>query len=136
MRHHGKGFSGRRKAGRADFRSSGDHETIGAFPGFDAVRTGIFRFTCCGESTALRLIAGLAEPSGGTIAWSGAAAEPPTRHDIGFVFQEPTLMPWATVAGNVAVPLRLRGTAASEAAPRIAAALDRVGLAPFRNAYP
>ncbi len=90
----------------------------------------------CGKSTALRLIAGLAEPSGGTIAWSGAAAGPPARHDIGFVFQEPTLMPWATVAGNVALPLRLRGTAASEAAPRIAAALERVGLAPFRNAYP
>ena len=90
----------------------------------------------CGKSTALRLIAGLAEPSGGTIAWSGAAAGPPTRHDIGFVFQEPTLMPWATVAGNVALPLRLRGTPASEAAPRIAAALERVGLAPFRNSYP
>jgi NitT/TauT family transport system ATP-binding protein len=90
----------------------------------------------CGKSTALRLIAGLAEPSGGTIAWSGAAAEPPTRHDIGFVFQEPTLMPWATVAGNVALPLRLRGTPASEAAPRIAAALERVGLTSFRNSYP
>ena len=90
----------------------------------------------CGKSTALRLIAGLAEPSGGTIAWSGAAAGPPTRHDIGFVFQEPTLMPWATVAGNVALPLRLRGTPASEAAPRIAAALERVGLASFRNSYP
>src|ERR1700716_1794863 len=50
MRHHGRGFSGRRKAGRADFRSSGDHETIDAFPGFDAVRTGIFRFACRGES--------------------------------------------------------------------------------------
>jgi NitT/TauT family transport system ATP-binding protein len=89
----------------------------------------------CGKSTALRLIAGLAELSGGTIAWSGAA-EAPRRHDIGFVFQEPTLMPWATVTGNVALPLRLRGTPASETAPRVAAALERVGLAPFQDSYP
>jgi NitT/TauT family transport system ATP-binding protein len=90
----------------------------------------------CGKSTALRLIAGLAEPSGGTIAWGGGAQTPPIRHDIGFVFQEPTLMPWATVARNVALPLRLRHTPGSEAAPRIAAALERVGLGAFRSSYP
>jgi NitT/TauT family transport system ATP-binding protein len=90
----------------------------------------------CGKSTALRLIAGLAEPSRGTITWEGGARRPTNRHDIGFVFQEPTLMPWATVARNVALPLRLRGTPAWDAAPRIAAALDRVGLASFRDSYP
>src|SRR3981081_676345 len=183
MRHHGRGFSGRRKAGRADFRSSGDPETIDAFPGFDGVRTGIFRFACrgeskdhmlppsssspsrsaamlpivalrsvtktysngtlalagldldvrpgeflslpgpsgCGKSTALRLIAGLAEPSGGTIAWSGAAAGPPTRHDIGFVFQEPTLMPWAQGDGHAALPVPLGGSLGSAGAQIVAA---------------
>ena len=94
----------------------------------------------CGKSTALRLIAGLSEPSGGTIAWGGGATSKSSArsaaHDIGFVFQEPTLMPWTTVARNVALPLRLRGTPASQAAPRVAAALDRVGLAGFRDAYP
>jgi len=89
----------------------------------------------CGKSTALRLIAGLSEPSRGTITWSKAGASPaPGGRDIGFVFQEPTLMPWATVEKNVALPLRLRGTSAT--APHIAAALDRVGLASFRHAYP
>jgi len=57
------------------------------------------------------------------------------QREIGFVFQEPTLMPWATVERNVALPLRLRGAAAS-GAPRIAAAIDRVGLSDFRHVYP
>ena len=60
----------------------------------------------CGKSTALRLIASLSEPSQGTVTWlEGASA----TGNIGFVFQEPTLMPWATVARNVALPLDLRG---------------------------
>ena len=85
----------------------------------------------CGKSTALRLIAGLSEPSRGAIAWQDGAAR-----DIGFVFQEPTLMPWTTVADNVALPLTLRHARANEAGPRVAAALERVGLAAFRDAYP
>jgi NitT/TauT family transport system ATP-binding protein len=85
----------------------------------------------CGKSTALRLIAALSEPSRGTIAWQDGAAR-----DIGFVFQEPTLMPWTTVANNVALPLSLRHAPACAAAPRVAAALERVGLATFRDAYP
>jgi NitT/TauT family transport system ATP-binding protein len=85
----------------------------------------------CGKSTALRLIAGLSEPNEGTIAWPG-----PGGHVIGFVFQEPTLMPWTTVAGNVRLPLKLRGTGAAAAAPRVAAALAGVGLADFATAYP
>ncbi len=89
----------------------------------------------CGKSTALRLIAGLSEPTAGTIAWgSGAAAS--AAHEIGFVFQEPTLMPWTTVARNVDLPLRLNGASSAEAAPRVSAVLDRVGLAGFRDAYP
>jgi NitT/TauT family transport system ATP-binding protein len=90
----------------------------------------------CGKSTALRLIAGLSEPTAGTITWGGNAAAKLAAHEVGFVFQEPTLMPWTTVARNVDLPLRLRGTAAAEAAPRVAAALDRVGLSGFRDAYP
>jgi NitT/TauT family transport system ATP-binding protein len=89
----------------------------------------------CGKSTALRLIAGLSEPSRGTIMWDGAATAR-HRRDLGFVFQEPTLMPWTTVTRNVALPLRLRGTPPADVAPRVAAALDRVGLTAFREAYP
>src|SRR5271163_499466 len=66
----------------------------------------------CGKSTALRLIAGLGDPSRGAIAWSGT--RPGARRnglEVGFVFQEPTLMPWSTVAHNVALPLALAGIA-------------------------
>jgi NitT/TauT family transport system ATP-binding protein len=87
----------------------------------------------CGKSTALRLIAGLSEPTAGTIAWGAGAS---AAHEIGFVFQEPTLMPWTTVARNVDLPLRLSGTSANDMAPRVAAALDRVGLTAFRDAFP
>ena len=50
----------------------------------------------CGKSTALRLIAGLVTPSSGTVRVSHRADRADRRHSIGFVFQEPTLMPWAT----------------------------------------
>jgi NitT/TauT family transport system ATP-binding protein len=87
----------------------------------------------CGKSTALRLIAGLADVSGGRIDWpSGGSA----RQDIGFVFQEPTLMPWATVTDNVHLPLKLRGVSRAQALPRIMDTLSLVGLSDFANVYP
>src|SRR5580692_6050509 len=91
----------------------------------------------CGKSTALRLIAGLSEPSRGSITWGvGGLAAGPRGRDIGFVFQEPTLMPWTTVTKNVALPLTLHHMPAGDAGPRVAAALERVGLAAFAMAYP
>jgi NitT/TauT family transport system ATP-binding protein len=87
----------------------------------------------CGKSTALRIIAGLSEPTRGTVTWRDGDS---ARRGIGFVFQEPTLMPWATVSGNVFLPLKLTGMAKAEAAPRIMAMLARVGLADFADAYP
>jgi NitT/TauT family transport system ATP-binding protein len=90
----------------------------------------------CGKSTALRIIAGLSEPSAGTVEWPQAeGGEVENRRRIGFVFQEPTLMPWATVAANVRLPLKLQGLA-STAAPRVNAALARVGLSGFAQSYP
>jgi len=86
----------------------------------------------CGKSTLLRLIAGLAEPSGGRIDWSDPAA--PRR--LGFVFQEPTLMPWARVEDNVRLPLMLAGTSRSESAGRVGEAIAHVGLEGFERAYP
>ena len=86
-----------------------------------------------GKSTLLRMIAGLAEPSTGRIAWPGGA---PAPRDIGFVFQEPTLMPWATAAANIALPLELAGTPRRDALARAGEWLGRVGLAGFENAYP
>jgi NitT/TauT family transport system ATP-binding protein len=90
----------------------------------------------CGKSTALRIVAGLSEPTSGTVEWleaEAARAAGPRR--IGFVFQEPTLMPWATVAANVRLPLKLAGLEPSAQA-RVDAALARVGLSDFAQSYP
>jgi NitT/TauT family transport system ATP-binding protein len=84
----------------------------------------------CGKSTALRLIADLLPPDSGMISWTG------TRPELGFVFQEPTLMPWATALANVRLPLDLKNTPRADADARAAAALARVGLAGFAAAYP
>ena len=92
----------------------------------------------CGKSTLLKLIAGLAAPSSGTIEWphppgDGAGDAQPA---LGFVFQEPTLLPWRTVAENVYLPLLLSGVSKRAARERIAEALDQVGLHGFADSYP
>jgi NitT/TauT family transport system ATP-binding protein len=81
----------------------------------------------CGKSTLLRLIAALDQPDQGQIRWNG----PPPP--LGFVFQEPTLLPWASALDNVRLPLRLQGTDGRDAART---ALARVGLAGFEAARP
>ncbi len=91
----------------------------------------------CGKSTALRMIAGLGAPTRGKISWRGT--KPGARRnglEVGFVFQEPTLMPWATVLRNVMLPLVLEGASPDVTRRRAADAIDRVGLAAFRDAYP
>ncbi len=89
----------------------------------------------CGKSTALRIIAGLSEPTRGAVEWATPArVEKGSR--IGFVFQEPTLMPWTTVFNNVRLPLKLAGASADSAAARVNAALERVGLQKFAGVYP
>jgi NitT/TauT family transport system ATP-binding protein len=85
----------------------------------------------CGKSTLLRLIAGLAEPTAGTL--DGVIE---LKGRMSFVFQEPTLMPWATVRDNVALPLRLGGETGSASADRIAATIEAVGLTGFEDSYP
>ncbi|MBF9234720.1 ABC transporter ATP-binding protein [Microvirga alba] len=89
----------------------------------------------CGKSTALRIVAGLAKPTQGRVTWPTASSLD-HRDDIGFVFQEPTLMPWANVADNVWLPLRLRGLSKRDAQGRIAKCLALVGLEAFADAYP
>ena len=89
----------------------------------------------CGKSTALRIIAGLTAPTQGAVEWPQAPAGG-NEHRIGFVFQDPTLMPWASVFDNVRLPLKLAGTPAPKAAARVDAALGRVGLSEFSHAFP
>src|SRR4051794_33354195 len=73
----------------------------------------------CGKSTALRLIAGLAAPSAGSVSVSRRNSDAQGRHAIGFVFQEPTLMPWASVRENVRLPLKLSHVPARDADKRV-----------------
>ena len=84
------------------------------------------------------MIAGLGAPSAGTIEWptSSYAATGEAHPDLGFVFQDPTLMPWATALRNVMLPLTLAGIAKHEADARAAEMLSLVGLKGFERAYP
>ncbi|VFU07540.1 ABC transporter ATP-binding protein [Methylocella tundrae] len=86
----------------------------------------------CGKSTILRLIAGLDAVSSGQLIrrFEDVAAA------VGFVFQDPTLMPWGSVFDNVYLPLRLRGQSRRAAAPAVSEALELVGLADVKTAYP
>jgi NitT/TauT family transport system ATP-binding protein len=86
----------------------------------------------CGKSTALRIVAGLSAATEGAVEWPGGEHEA----RIGFVFQEPTLMPWADVASNVRLPLKLAHVDETQSRAAVAATLARVGLADFAGAYP
>jgi len=92
----------------------------------------------CGKSTLLKLIANLLEPTEGRILWwSGAFDKVGTRgRSIAFVFQDPTLMPWARVEANVRLPLDLARTPVAQSRRRVADALSRVGLEGFAHHYP
>jgi NitT/TauT family transport system ATP-binding protein len=90
----------------------------------------------CGKSTALRLIAGLSAPTSGIVDVARPARTASGRHPIGFVFQEPTLMPWTSVRENVRLPLKLAHVPLSAAKARTEEALAQVGLAEFADSYP
>jgi len=88
----------------------------------------------CGKSTLLRLIAGLDRPDAGTLRWE--AGTPPAPGQIGYVFQDATLLPWASAEDNVWLPLRLRGIGRTAARGDIASVLTQVGLTGFETARP
>ena len=92
----------------------------------------------CGKSTLLKMVAGLLEPSDGRLLlWRKPVAQlAETGKKMAFVFQAPTLMPWATVQANVRLPLDLAGVPRAEADGRVADALALVGLSRFAGALP
>ncbi len=92
----------------------------------------------CGKSTLLHLIAGLTAPSTGRLRWWGRdfGTTGDTGRRIGFVFQSPTLMPWASLATNVRLPLDLAGMPRAAAESAVASALARVKLAKFARHLP
>ncbi|MFJ9450943.1 MULTISPECIES: ABC transporter ATP-binding protein [unclassified Herbaspirillum] len=92
----------------------------------------------CGKSTLLKMFAGLEEPSHGHIRWWGknlATVGSPDR-TLAMVFQEATLMPWASVEQNVRLPLDLRHMPRTDSDVRVRDALKLVGLDRFHDAYP
>jgi NitT/TauT family transport system ATP-binding protein len=86
----------------------------------------------CGKSTLLRIVAGLTPASSGTCRLGVDHA--PGR--IGFVFQDPTLLPWSTVVGNVLLPFRIAGRTGAAERDRVLSAVRAVGLAGFEDSYP
>jgi NitT/TauT family transport system ATP-binding protein len=86
----------------------------------------------CGKSTVLRLIADLNRLTSGTVAWGDQVS----RDRLAFVFQEASLMPWATIQDNVRLPLRLAGVPKQRTNRAIAQALEMVGLSGCEKAYP
>ena len=92
----------------------------------------------CGKSTLLKMVAGLLEPSDGKLLlWRNPVQLlDQSGRKIAFVFQSPTLMPWASVRTNVRLPLDLSGMVRKEADERVAEALALVGLSKFADALP
>ncbi|MGQ0579927.1 MAG: ABC transporter ATP-binding protein [Betaproteobacteria bacterium] len=86
----------------------------------------------CGKSTLLRLIAGLVQPSAGRIELLREARSA----GLAFVFQNPTLMPWASVERNVRLPLDLSGAERVRAEEKVGHALELVSLNDFARFYP
>src|SRR5262245_50178425 len=85
----------------------------------------------CGKSTLLRILAGLTAASSGRVQRQGAQDRP-----VAFVFQQPTLMPWASVSANVRLPLDLTGADRQRADAQVGDALALVGLGGFERSYP
>ena len=87
----------------------------------------------CGKTTLLRLIAGLDAPTAGTVLGRDLG---PAEGGLAYVFQDPTLLPWATVFDNVYLPLRIAGVGRADAGDRVRAMIARVGLAGREDAWP
>src|SRR5580704_10414557 len=88
-----------------------------------------------GKSTLLRLIAGLAQPQGGSLTYMGAAIEGPAQ-GVAMVFQSFALFPWMTVLENVQLGLEALGLPLPEIRTRALAAIDLIGLDGYESAYP
>jgi len=91
----------------------------------------------CGKSTLMRLVADLDEPTEGTLSVFGKSAKRARLdQEYGIAFQSAGLLPWRTVAANVALPLELHGVASADRASRVAELLEMVGLSDFADRYP
>jgi ABC-type nitrate/sulfonate/bicarbonate transport system ATPase subunit len=89
----------------------------------------------CGKSTLMHIIAGLENPTSGTVAWARAGGRP-VPEQFGYMFQKDLLLPWLKVGENVALGLRVGGIPRGEARRQALAILEQYGLAEFADAYP
>jgi NitT/TauT family transport system ATP-binding protein len=91
----------------------------------------------CGKTTALRLAAGLYQPSSGSVSFEGKPMTSP-RRDVAIMFQDygKALLPWRTAAGNVSLALEAANVPAAKRGPRIAELLTKVGLPGHAGKYP
>lgn len=87
----------------------------------------------CGKTTLLRMLAGLEIPTAGVLDWPDGR---PGEGETGFVFQEATLLPWASVWDNIYLPLRLAGKSRDAVTADVEAAIKLVGLDGFERSYP
>jgi len=91
----------------------------------------------CGKSTLLRIVGGLVAPTWGEAAIAGAPPKAAQRaREVGFVFQDPSLLPWRTVLANVKLSLELDSVHKTRPVPQPEELLDLVGLREFRDYYP
>ena len=91
----------------------------------------------CGKTTFLRVVADLETPTGGQVTVTGLTPEQARqKRAYGYVFQQPGLLPWRTVEGNIRLPLALMGQSKEASAPRIAEVLKMVELDGFGSKYP
>jgi NitT/TauT family transport system ATP-binding protein len=91
----------------------------------------------CGKSTMLRLMAGLLAPSSGVLTvFGGRPQQAIEQRRVGFVFQNPVLMPWRSVADNVRLPLEVAGKANAAGQQRVRELIELVGLQGFEDARP
>lgn len=89
----------------------------------------------CGKSTLFSLIAGLAEPTAGTIEIDGVTVSEP-RRDVGMMLQRPALFPWRTTLQNVLLPINVMGLRVKDYKARALELIKMVGLEDFADAYP
>jgi NitT/TauT family transport system ATP-binding protein len=89
----------------------------------------------CGKTTLIRILAGLLEPTSGTVTLDGGRVDGPQRQ-VGLVFQQSNLMPWRSVLDNIALPLELSGMDAERRYREAGELVELVGLAGFERAFP
>ena len=89
----------------------------------------------CGKSTLLRLVAGLLRPTAGRIVVDGTPVERP-HPEVGFVFQQPALLPWRSVVRNIALQFEMRGRDPAPHRPRIDELIRLAGLEGFERSLP